>query len=205
MFGKDARDLLIECCVEFITLISSEANDISEKESKKTIACDHITKALEQLGFGAYVQEIMEVANEHKEQLKVCRFLIFNLFQAVQLMILSAGSREESKQTRTERLIRRSTPRNAGRGVQRCCPETRLMLFYCFPEICAGIFMVFLGCMDGLVALGFCFCTGTVARCFMIEIDNQWQGIKFSAEASSSRSYRRPDSNFFCPPSLAGT
>ena len=60
-------------------MISSEANDISEKESKKTIACDHITKALEQLGFGAYVQEIMEVANEHKEQLKVCRFLILIL------------------------------------------------------------------------------------------------------------------------------
>jgi histone H3/H4 len=78
VFGKDARDLLIECCVEFITLISSEANDISEKESKKTIACDHITKALEQLGFGAYVQEIMEVANEHKEQLKVCHLRIFH-------------------------------------------------------------------------------------------------------------------------------
>ncbi|KAF4633082.1 hypothetical protein G7Y89_g5037 [Cudoniella acicularis] len=69
-FGKDARDLLIECCVEFITLISSEANEISEKESKKTIACEHITKALEQLGFGDYVPDIMEVANEHKEQLK---------------------------------------------------------------------------------------------------------------------------------------
>ncbi|PQE07389.1 TATA-binding -associated phospho protein [Rutstroemia sp. NJR-2017a WRK4] len=69
-FGKDARDLLIECCVEFITLISSEANEISEKESKKTIACEHITKALEQLGFGEYVQDIMEVASEHKEQLK---------------------------------------------------------------------------------------------------------------------------------------
>ncbi len=63
--------LLIECCVEFITLISSEANEISEKESKKTIACEHITKALEQLGFGEYVQDIMEVASEHKEQLKV--------------------------------------------------------------------------------------------------------------------------------------
>ena len=71
-FGKDARDLLIECCVEFITLISSEANEISEKESKKTIACEHITKALEQLGFGEYVPDIMEVASEHKEQLKVC-------------------------------------------------------------------------------------------------------------------------------------
>ncbi|KAI0996322.1 hypothetical protein K3495_g11858 [Podosphaera aphanis] len=69
-FTKDARDLLIECCVEFITLISSEANEISEKESKKTIACEHITKALEQLGFGDYIPAIMDVAMEHKEQLK---------------------------------------------------------------------------------------------------------------------------------------
>jgi histone H3/H4 len=75
-FGKDARDLLIECCVEFITLISSEANEISEKESKKTIACEHITKALEQLGFGEYVPGILEVASEHKEQLKVAFYLI---------------------------------------------------------------------------------------------------------------------------------
>lgn len=71
-FGKDARDLLIECCVEFITLISSEANEISESEAKKTIACEHITKALEKLGFGEYVADILEVASEHKEQLKVC-------------------------------------------------------------------------------------------------------------------------------------
>lgn len=70
-FGKDARDLLIECCVEFITLISSEANEISEKEAKKTIACEHITKALDQLGFGEYVDDINEVANEFKETLKV--------------------------------------------------------------------------------------------------------------------------------------
>ncbi|OBT63795.1 hypothetical protein VE03_06963 [Pseudogymnoascus sp. 23342-1-I1] len=69
-FGKDARDLLIECCVEFITLISSEANEISEKEAKKTIACEHITKALEQLGFSEYVADILDVANVHKEQLK---------------------------------------------------------------------------------------------------------------------------------------
>ena len=76
-FGKDARDLLIECCVEFITLISSEANEISEKESKKTIACEHITKALEALGFGEYVQGILEVASEHKEQVKVSSSPIF--------------------------------------------------------------------------------------------------------------------------------
>lgn len=71
IFAKEARDLLIECCVEFITLISSEANEISEKEAKKTIACDHITKALEQLGFSDYVPAVLEAAAEHKETQKV--------------------------------------------------------------------------------------------------------------------------------------
>ena len=70
-FAKEARDLLIECCVEFITLISSEANEISEKEAKKTIACDHITKALEQLGFSDYVPAVLDAAAEHKEVQKV--------------------------------------------------------------------------------------------------------------------------------------
>ncbi len=70
-FGKDARDLLIECCVEFITLISSEANDIAEKEAKKTIACEHVEKALTELGFESYVPAVIEVANEYKEQQKV--------------------------------------------------------------------------------------------------------------------------------------
>ncbi|KAI0475829.1 histone-fold-containing protein [Xylariaceae sp. FL0804] len=70
-FSKEARDLLIECCVEFITLISSEANEISEKEAKKTIACDHITKALEDLGFSEYVPAVLEAAAQHKETQKV--------------------------------------------------------------------------------------------------------------------------------------
>jgi histone H3/H4 len=71
-FSKDARDLLMECCVEFITLISSEANDISEKEAKKTIACEHVEKALRDLGFGDYIPDVLAVAMEHREALKVC-------------------------------------------------------------------------------------------------------------------------------------
>ncbi|ODH50442.1 hypothetical protein GX48_03403 [Paracoccidioides brasiliensis] len=67
-FAKDARDLLIECCVEFITLISSEANDISEKEAKKTIACEHIEKALTDLGFGEYVPDTREKKVNKMEQ-----------------------------------------------------------------------------------------------------------------------------------------
>lgn len=65
-FAKETRDLLIDCCVEFITMLSSEANDIAEKEAKKTIACEHITKALEELGFGEYVPEVVSVAEGFK-------------------------------------------------------------------------------------------------------------------------------------------
>lgn len=65
-FAKETRDLLIECCVEFITMISAEANEIAEKDAKKTIACEHITKALEDLGFGEYVGEVLKVADGFK-------------------------------------------------------------------------------------------------------------------------------------------
>lgn len=65
-FAKETRDLLIECCVEFITMLSSEANEIAEKDAKKTIACEHITKALQELGFSEYVPELLEVAESFR-------------------------------------------------------------------------------------------------------------------------------------------
>jgi len=67
-FSRETRDLLIECSVEFITLLSSEANEIAEKEAKKTIACEHVTAALEQLGYVDYIPEVLKVAQEHKVQ-----------------------------------------------------------------------------------------------------------------------------------------
>ena len=70
-FAKDSRDLLIECCVEFITLISSEANEIAEKDAKKTIAAEHVQKALEELDFHDYVSAILEVEKDFKNQQKV--------------------------------------------------------------------------------------------------------------------------------------
>jgi histone H3/H4 len=74
-FAKDSRDLLIECCVEFITLISSEANEIAEKDAKKTIACEHVKAALEELDFGDYVPAILDVAQDYKKQQQVCGLL----------------------------------------------------------------------------------------------------------------------------------
>ena len=69
--ARDTRDLLIECCVEFIQLVSSEANDTCEKDSKKTIAPDHVVKALNDLGFGKYTSDVQDVLNDHRQQQKV--------------------------------------------------------------------------------------------------------------------------------------
>lgn len=105
---KETRDLIIECCVgndnpcwsnrvkthpstEFIHLISSEANEICEQESKKTIAPEHIITALkvpaiswppgvilshmlffvQRLGFDAFTDEVEDVLKDHKQQQKV--------------------------------------------------------------------------------------------------------------------------------------
>ncbi|KAI9334063.1 histone-fold-containing protein [Pilaira anomala] len=68
--SKDTRDLLIDCCVEFIHLIASEANEICEKETKKTIAGEHVVAALQALGFEEYVEEVDDVFKEHKKQQK---------------------------------------------------------------------------------------------------------------------------------------
>lgn len=61
--ARETRDLLLSCCVgaspaavtrpraltrftEFIHLVSSEANEICEKDSRKTITAEHILGAL---------------------------------------------------------------------------------------------------------------------------------------------------------------
>ncbi|KAI0824595.1 histone-fold-containing protein [Trametes gibbosa] len=68
--AKETRDLIIECCVEFIHLISSEANEICEQGSKKTIAPDHIISALKRLGFESFTEEVESVLKDHKQQQK---------------------------------------------------------------------------------------------------------------------------------------
>ena len=66
--SKDFRDYLTESCVEFITLVASEANEISEKDAKKTIAPEHVTAALKELGFPEYIAPVQEAADDFKKQ-----------------------------------------------------------------------------------------------------------------------------------------
>ncbi|XP_052183777.1 protein Dr1 homolog isoform X1 [Diospyros lotus] len=64
--ARDAQDLLIECCVEFINLISSESNEVCSREEKRTIAPEHVLKALEVLGFGEYIKEVHAAYEQHR-------------------------------------------------------------------------------------------------------------------------------------------
>jgi len=56
--------------LEFIHLISSEANEICEQDSKKTIAPEHIIGALKRLGFETFTEEVEDVLKDHKQQQK---------------------------------------------------------------------------------------------------------------------------------------
>lgn len=65
---RETRDLLITCCVEFIHLVSGEANEICEKSGRKTISPEHVVEALKALGFSEWVDEVLAAHGEATEQ-----------------------------------------------------------------------------------------------------------------------------------------
>ncbi|CAL4099434.1 unnamed protein product, partial [Meganyctiphanes norvegica] len=64
--ANDARELILNCCTEFIHLLSSEANEICNQQQKKTINADHILVSLDKLGFGDYRADAESVLKDCK-------------------------------------------------------------------------------------------------------------------------------------------
>ena len=56
---------MLNCCTEFIHLISSESNDICNQQQKKTISAEHVLVALEKLGYGDFRKDAEEVAGNY--------------------------------------------------------------------------------------------------------------------------------------------
>jgi len=65
--ANESRELILNCCTEFIHLISSEANEICNQKNKKTISAEHILEALDKLGFNDFKRDAVNVLNDCKQ------------------------------------------------------------------------------------------------------------------------------------------
>lgn len=55
--SKEARELVVNCCTQFIHTVATTSSETCNQASKKTIAPEHVLAALEQLGFPEMISE----------------------------------------------------------------------------------------------------------------------------------------------------
>ncbi|CBY08302.1 unnamed protein product [Oikopleura dioica] len=66
--SKDARQLVADCCTQFIHHMATTSSQMCEAADKKTIAPDHVLEALKMLGFHEMVPECEKVLVDCKEE-----------------------------------------------------------------------------------------------------------------------------------------
>lgn len=69
-WANGIQRLTVFRCAEFVQLISSEATEISNKEKKNTITPEHLLKAIQDLGFTDFLEEVTATMEQHKEESK---------------------------------------------------------------------------------------------------------------------------------------
>ena len=68
--SREARDLVLDCCNEFVQLLAVESSTVCDADGKKTILPEHILTSLRNLGYPDYLAEVEDTLRDHKEQLK---------------------------------------------------------------------------------------------------------------------------------------
>lgn len=63
-------DLMVDCCTEFVHLVTSEANEICTADNKATMNPEHIIKALQQLEFPEFKDELTQLLEQFKQENK---------------------------------------------------------------------------------------------------------------------------------------
>jgi len=70
--SAEAREILAECCNEFVSLLASEATEVSTKEKKTMVTGQHVLGAMEALGLQTYLEgaraSLQETSQEQKTQ-----------------------------------------------------------------------------------------------------------------------------------------
>lgn len=60
----------IPACTEFVQLLSSEANELATADNKSMITPEHVIRALQQLGFGDWADDVREHHEHSKSEAK---------------------------------------------------------------------------------------------------------------------------------------
>ncbi|KAL3232164.1 Negative cofactor 2 complex subunit beta [Nakaseomyces bracarensis] len=71
MFNRDAREIIIKSGIEFIMILSSMASEMAESDAKKTIAPEHVIKALQELEYTEFVPLLEQILVEFKGTQKI--------------------------------------------------------------------------------------------------------------------------------------
>ncbi|KAK6124562.1 hypothetical protein DH2020_041695 [Rehmannia glutinosa] len=66
--ADDAKETIQECVSEFITFITSEANDRCHKEYRKTVTPEDVLSAMGTLGFDNYIEPLTIFLDKYREQ-----------------------------------------------------------------------------------------------------------------------------------------
>jgi down-regulator of transcription 1 len=70
--SRDTHDLILAFAVEFIQMLTYQANEICQKETNNGyIALQHVVRACEELGFEEYVCEIQAVTTAYDRQIRM--------------------------------------------------------------------------------------------------------------------------------------
>ena len=81
-------DLMVDCCTEFVHLVTSEANEICTADNKATMNPEHIIKALQQLEFPEFEDELTQLLEQFKQENKGQQHLNKISFWAIALFCL---------------------------------------------------------------------------------------------------------------------
>lgn len=60
--SNETREIILQCCNEFIHIVTSQANTICDEQQKKTLSSEHILAVFDKLGWSEYKEaaEIVE-------------------------------------------------------------------------------------------------------------------------------------------------
>ncbi|XP_023770705.2 nuclear transcription factor Y subunit B-1 [Lactuca sativa] len=65
--SDDAKETIQECVSEFISFVTSEANDRCQREQRKTITAEDILWAMNKLGFDDYIEPLTIYLHRYRE------------------------------------------------------------------------------------------------------------------------------------------